>query len=112
MKQLIVVRKDLKMPVGKLAAQVAHASVDAVLNSSKSNIESWKKAGSKKVVVYVNSKEELFVLQRKAKTLKLVTAVIRDAGRTFFKIPTVTCLGIGPDSDEKIDKVTGNLKML
>lgn len=112
MKQLIVVRKDLKMPAGKLAAQVAHASVESVLNSSKANIESWKDDGAKKVVVYVNSKEELFALQRKAKTLKLVTAVIRDAGRTFFKIPTVTCMGIGPDSDEKIDKVTGNLKML
>ena len=112
MKQLIVVRKDLKMPVGKMVAQGAHASVDAVLKSSRDKVDEWKSEGAKKVVVKVDSKKELFELQRKAKSLNLVAAIIRDAAKTFFKKPTVTCLGIGPDDDEKIDKVTGNLKML
>ena len=112
MKQVIVVRKDLKMAAGKLSAQVSHASVEATLNSSKKNIEEWKKQGSKKVVLKVNSEKELLDLQKKAKSLKLTTALIRDAGRTFFKTPTITCLGIGPDKEEKIDKVTGHLKMI
>ncbi|MBL7170063.1 MAG: peptidyl-tRNA hydrolase [Candidatus Aenigmarchaeota archaeon] len=112
MKQVIVVRKDLKMDPGKLAAQCGHASVEAVLKSSKKNIEEWKNQGAKKVIVKIDSKEELLDLQKKAKSLKLVTALIKDAGRTFFKKPTITCLGIGPDKEEKIDKVTGYLKML
>lgn len=112
MKQVIVVRKDLKMTQGKLSAQCSHASVEAVLNSSKKNIEEWKKQGSKKVIVKVGSKKELLDLQKKAKSLKLVCVLIKDAARTFFKKPTITCLGIGPDKEEKIDKVTGHLKML
>lgn len=112
MKQVIVVRKDLKMGPGKLAAQCSHASVEATLNSPKKNIEMWKKEGAKKVIVKVDSEKELLELQRKAKSLKLVAALIRDAGRTFFKKPTITCLGIGPDEEEKIDKVTAHLKML
>jgi len=112
MKQLIVIRTDLKMPLGKACTQSAHASVDAVLKSSSNKVEKWKNDGAKKVVVKVDSQKELFDLQRKAKSLKLVAAIIRDAGKTFFKRPTVTCLGIGPDDDEKIDQVTGNLKML
>jgi len=112
MKQVIVVRKDLKMNPGKACAQVAHASVEAVLNSSKKNIEEWKSEGAKKVIVYVNSKRELLQLQRKAKSLKLVATIIKDAAKTFFKRPTITCLGIGPDTEEKLDRITGDLKML
>lgn len=111
MKQVIVVRKDLEMDPGKLAAQCSHASVEATLKSSKKNIEAWKKEGAKKVVVKVDSEEELLDLQKKAESLGLVTALIKDAAKTFFKKPTITCLGIGPDDDEKIDKVTGKLKM-
>lgn len=111
MKQVIAVRKDLKMPLGKACTQAAHASVEAVLNSSRDKVEAWRSEGAKKVVVKVNSEKELLELQRTAKSLKLVASLITDAGKTFFKQPTITCLGIGPDDDEKIDKVTGSLKM-
>ncbi len=112
MKQVIVVRKDLKMDHGKLAVQCCHASVESVLNSSKDKVEAWRSEGAKKVVVKVNSEKELLDLQKKAKSLKLVASLITDAAKTFFKAPTITCLGIGPDEEEKIDKVTGSLKML
>ena len=111
-KQVIILRKDLKIPLGKACSQISHASVEAVLRSSKKNIEEWQQQGSKKVVVKVDSEKELLDLQNKAKSLKIVAALIRDAGRTFFKKPTITCLGIGPDEEEKIDKLTGELKML
>lgn len=111
MKQCIVVRKDLKMPLGKLAAQVAHASVETVLNSDKKTIDKWKEDGMKKVVLKVENKRQLFNLKKKADKLGLVTAVIKDAGRTFFKRSTITCLGIGPDKEEDIDKITEDLKM-
>ena len=109
MKQVIVVRKNLKMNPGKLAAQCSHASVEAALNSSKKNIEDWKKGGAKKVIVKVDSQKELLGLQKKAKSLKLVASLIKDAGRTFFKKPTTTCLGIGPDKEEKIDMMLSKL---
>lgn len=110
-KQVILVRKDLKMDKGKFAVQSAHASVDAVLNSSKKVIDSWKDDGMKKVVLKVDNKMDLFKYKKKAETFGLITALIKDAARTFFKKPTITCLAIGPDKDEQIDKITSELKM-
>ncbi len=110
-KQVIVARKDLKMPQGKLATQCAHAAVEAVLKSDKEKIRKWQSSGAKKVVLKVSSEKDLIKLNQAAKDLGLKTALIKDAARTFFKSPTITCLGIGPDSEEEIDKVTGNLNM-
>jgi len=112
MKQVILVREDLGMPLGKACAQVAHASVECVLKTSPALLELWKKEGMPKIVLAVKDEQHLKLKMQMAKTEKLVYALIKDAGRTFFKEPTVTCLGIGPDLDEKIDKVTGNLKTL
>ena len=112
MKQVILVRKDLKMPTGKLSAQVSHASVSAVLRTSKDKVEEWEKNGMKKIVLKVNNLKELKHYENLAKKEKIVTALIRDLGKTFFEKPEITCLGIGPDSEQKIDKVTGKLKML
>ena len=112
MKQVILVRTDLNMPKGKLSAQVAHASVNALLKSGKEDIKEWKEEGMKKVVLKVKDKEELLEMKKKCDNADLVNALIEDAGKTFFNEPTVTCLGIGPDKEEKIDKITGKLKML
>ncbi len=113
MKQVILVRTDLKMNKGKLASQCSHASVEAVLNSKKEKVEYWRKKGMKKVVLKVKDKEELLNYFKKAKSLKLTTALITDAGRTVFhNTSTTTCLAIGPDLEEKIDKITSKLKML
>ena len=54
-KQVILVREDLKLPKGKLAAQSSHASVDATLKSDKKIVNSWKKEGAKKVILKVKS---------------------------------------------------------
>lgn len=112
MKQVILVRKDLKMPAGKMSAQVSHASVSAVLKSPKNTIEDWEKQGMKKVVLKVKDEKELLQFEKLAKKYKLVTSLIKDLGKTFFEKPTITCLGIGPDKEDLIDKVTGKLKML
>lgn len=112
MKQVILMRKDLKMPTGKAAAQVAHASVDAVLRSDRRKVGEWMADGAKKVVLKVDDLKELKKYASLASRAGLVTSVITDAGRTFFKKPTTTCVGIGPDSEGSIDSVTGKLKML
>ena len=112
MKQVILLRKDLRMPIGKACAQVAHASVEAVLCSAKGKVDEWLSEGGKKVVLEVSGEDELQHYRKLAMKSKLVTAIIKDAGRTFFNKPTITCLGIGPDADMKIDAVTGKLKIL
>ena len=59
MKQVILVRMDLKLPKGKLAAQVAHASTEALLKSHKDDITKWRSEGMKKVVLKVDDQKEL-----------------------------------------------------
>jgi PTH2 family peptidyl-tRNA hydrolase len=112
MKQVILVRVDLKMDKGKLGAQCGHACVDAVLNSKKSQVDAWKDDGAKKVVLKVQTVAELIKYKKLADKQGLVTALIKDAGKTFFKKPTITCLAIGPDDEDLIDAVTGELKMM
>ncbi|MCD6381532.1 MAG: peptidyl-tRNA hydrolase [Candidatus Aenigmarchaeota archaeon] len=112
MKQAIVVRQDLNMPKGKLAAQVAHASLESALISDKKKVEEWRKNGSKKVVLKVKDLRELRKYLIDAKRAGLKVQLIKDAGNTFFKLPTITCLGIGPDEDKKMDEIVGDLKLL
>jgi PTH2 family peptidyl-tRNA hydrolase len=111
MKQVILVRKDLKLSKGKLASQCSHASVEAVLKSNKEKVDEWRKF-SKKVILKVKDEKELLNFKRLADKEKLVNALIKDAGRTEIPPGTITCLAIGPDDDKKIDKVTGKLKIL
>jgi PTH2 family peptidyl-tRNA hydrolase len=111
-KQVILVRKDLKMSKGKMAAQVSHASVSALLKSHKDDINAWKDQGMKKAVLAVKDEKELLSYKEKADDAGLVTALIIDAGRTELVPGTMTCLGIGPHPEEKIDPITGNLKMI
>ena len=112
MKQVILVRKDLKLPKGKMAAQVAHASLEAAMRSSKEKVETWRSAGAKKVVLEVADEKELLDYQQQAKKANLVASLITDAGHTVVAPGTKTCLGIGPDDEHKIDQLTGKLKMV
>jgi peptidyl-tRNA hydrolase, PTH2 family len=115
MKQAIVVRTDLKMGKGKLAAQVAHASLAAAelaLEKRALWYERWKEGGQAKVVLKVQSESELQELFRKAKSSNLPASLIHDRGLTQVEPGTITCIGVGPGPDEDIDRVTGKLKLL
>ena len=111
LKQVILVRQDLKLTKGKMSAQVAHASVEAVLKSDKKDVQKWRNQGQKKIVLKVKDLKELMKYLQHAKDDGLTTALITDAGHTHIAPGTRTCLGIGPDKEEDIDKVTGSLKM-
>ena len=111
MKQVILVRVDLKMDKGKMAAQCAHAAVEAVLQSDKKVVDAWHAEGMKKIVLKVANVEELMTYHKLAKKQRLVSVIITDAGKTFFKEPTQTCVGIGPAAEATIDRVTGKLLM-
>jgi peptidyl-tRNA hydrolase, PTH2 family len=112
LKQVMLVRDDLKLPKGKMAVQVAHASVNAVLISEKEMVRGWQDEGCKKIVLKVADMKELQRYFRFAKEAGLVAVMITDAGLTTVPPGTTTCAGIGPDDAEKIDRLTGNLKMM
>lgn len=115
MKQAIVVRTDLKMGKGKVAAQVAHASLaaaEAARDRKGSWYEGWKDEGQAKIVLKVESEEELDELFRKARAAGLPASLIQDRGLTQVEPGTVTCLGVGPGPDAAVDEITGKLKLL
>ena len=111
-KQVILVRNDLKLPKGKMAAQVAHASVEAAHNSDRDNVKRWRALGMGKIVLKVDNLEDLYKYAQHAKDEGLVVSIITDAGKTVVAPGTVTCMAIGPDVEAKIDKITGHLKMM
>ena len=84
-KQVIIVRKDLKMSAGKTSAQCSHASVEATFKSDPEKLKRWRNQGMKKVILKVNSKEELLEYKKNAERYKLKTALVVDAGKTVFK---------------------------
>ncbi|MGM5487780.1 MAG: peptidyl-tRNA hydrolase Pth2 [Nanobdellota archaeon] len=115
MKQVILVRMDLKLPKGKLAAQVGHACVEATLKGIKhqrDTVSSWHKEGMKKVVLKVVDEREMLSYMQQAKDEGIMTALITDAGRTIVEPGTRTCLAIGPGEEEKIDRITKKLSLL
>lgn len=114
-KQAIVIRADLEMGKGKIAAQASHASVEGYIETAVTDpekAERWWGEGQKKIVLKVKSERELMELKRTAKEKGLLAIVIRDAGHTQIKAGTATALVIGPDEEGKIDSVTGKLKLL
>jgi len=114
-KQVIVLRKDLRMGIGKIASQVGHAAVLGVERSRKYNklwLMNWFNEGQPKIVVKVNSFEELLQVQSDAEKFMMPLVVVQDRGLTQIPTGTVTCIGIGPAPSDIIDKVTSKLKLL
>ena len=112
MKQIIVVNDSLKLPKGKLAAQVAHAAVAACIDASDKARRTWLSEGMPKVVVKVPDVEELGCLENTARKQGIPASLITDAGKTVVAPGTITALGLGPAEDEKLDNLTGKLKLL
>lgn len=113
-KLVLVVRKDLNMGKGKAAAQCCHATADLIKKLIFKNPEmltKWEECGQPKVVVKADDEEMLFQLEKHARSVGLVTSIIRDAGRTQIASGSRTVLGVGPGPVEIIDKVTGHLKL-
>ena len=125
-KQVIVIRRDLRMRRGKEIAQGAHAATawlaDLILQTMRANDvdhlalspaeRAWLESSFRKVTVKVNSEEELVAVYQKALDAGLVVHLITDRGLTEFGgVPTRTCLAVGPDYDDLIDPVTGDLEL-
>ncbi len=113
-KQVIVVRTDLDMGKGKIAAQVGHACVLGAEHVRKSHPEWWSEwwSGQEKVVVKVSGLKELQEIRRHVIDLNLPWSEVSDAGHTQLAPGTTTCISIGPAPENLIDKITGDLKLL
>lgn len=137
-KQVVVIRKDLKMRTGKSIAQGGHAILGGVikeLNGGFSLAEKppvfdengeyhltlkkdepltiWLLGAFRKITVYVNSEEELLTVYDKAKEAGLPAVLITDNGWTEFNgVLTNTCISIGPAHEDDVNRVTGNLPLL
>lgn len=112
MKQVIVVNEELKLPRGKLAAQVAHAALAAFLCSPREAQRRWLADGMPKVVLRCESATELRALETQAERAGLSVALIEDAGHTVVEAGTLTCIGIGPADPDSVDAITGALKLV
>lgn len=111
-KQAILVRHDLGLPKGKLAAQAAHAAVEAALRAPKGDMDSWRREGMAKIVLKVADEKELYKYIQQAKDDGLATAIISDAGHTVVEPGTVTCGAIGPAHEDAVDAIISALKLL
>lgn len=110
-----MVRRDLEMGCGKIAAQVAHASLGAYEACKKQRpewVECWVNSGWKKIVVKVNSEGELKSLMKQADELSIPYSPVFDAGLTQVEPGTLTCVGFGPAPAQIVDRLTGDLKLL
>lgn len=135
-KMMIVMRRDLKMRKGKIAAQAGHACVEAILmalhkenrmsdlvqtedgmllqnaDRQPSPLSEWFSDGCAKICVYVDSEEELLSIANKAQEKGILAAVITDAGMTeFHGVPTKTCLALEPLPAVVADELTGELPL-
>jgi peptidyl-tRNA hydrolase, PTH2 family len=112
-KLTIVVRADLGMGRGKIAAQASHAAVAAALASiGSADFRAWLRDGQPKVVLRASGEEQLDSLARQASAAGLPVQVIHDAGRTQVSEGTPTCCAIGPAEASRVDAITGELPLL
>jgi peptidyl-tRNA hydrolase, PTH2 family len=133
-KAVCVMRTDLrntdgnKVPKGKLIAQGGHAFLGLITRrlvyhpyddkqaatlflEEGSAFKEWLTHKFTKVVLAVDSEEELLAIADKVICAKLNYSLIMDNGETEFGgVRTLTCIGIGPDWEDKIDAITGHLK--
>ncbi len=107
-----MVRTDLKLGKGKLAAQVAHASVESFLKAPQESQKKWCDEQQKKIVLKVEGEKDLIDTFERAKRARLPCTLVQDAGLTQIPPGTKTAVGIGPAEEEKIDRITGELSLL
>jgi PTH2 family peptidyl-tRNA hydrolase len=112
LKMVLVVRMDLNMSPGKIAAQCVHAALGCVRNSNQAEVDAWESMGEATICLKCNTLDEMNTLRIAANNAGLCTYFVRDAGRTEVEPGSQTVLAIGPAALSRIDSVTGRLKLL
>jgi PTH2 family peptidyl-tRNA hydrolase len=113
-KMLLVIRTDLKMKPGKIAAQVGHATLGAYKTARQSHplaLKYWSYHGQAKVAVKVKTEAEMDEIRQKAIAAGINTHVVHDAGKTQVAAGSRTVLALGPAPIDEIDKIASHLKL-
>ncbi|XP_011693772.1 PREDICTED: peptidyl-tRNA hydrolase 2, mitochondrial isoform X2 [Wasmannia auropunctata] len=112
-KLILVIRTDLKMGKGKVAAQCSHAAVAAYKAARKypKILRAWEESGQAKITLKVDSEAALTEIAKEAKAAGLLSNVVHDAGHTQIPAGSKTVCAVGPGPEELIDQVTGHLKL-
>ncbi|KAF6834360.1 peptidyl-trna hydrolase 2 [Colletotrichum plurivorum] len=122
-KLVLVVRTDLGMTKGKMAAQASHATLACYKSLSRAAVRDpsspaskllsrWERLGQAKIAVQIKNQDEMLELMGKARSLGVTAEVIADAGRTQIEAGSLTVLGVGPAPKSLVDQITGHLKLL
>lgn len=114
-KQVVVIRKDVGMSVGKSIAQACHASLTSFLRVQRDNpdiAQRWLEEGQKKICLKVEGERDLVEFFQKCKDAGIPCELIQDAGHTQLEPGTKTAFAAGPWSEEQLDKILGKLKLL
>jgi PTH2 family peptidyl-tRNA hydrolase len=111
-KMVIVVRSDLNMSPGKIAAQCVHAALRAVKLSNQAFVRTWESQGEPVIALAIEDDAKLEAILLQAVNAGLVVGVQHDAGRTEVEPDTRTCAAIGPALNSKINAITGRLRLL
>ncbi|KXN83558.1 putative peptidyl-tRNA hydrolase 2 [Leucoagaricus sp. SymC.cos] len=114
-KMVLVVRTDLGMTSGKIAAQCGHATLacyKALVKKNPKLVSHWERTGQAKIALKASSENQLIELEAIAKSLNLCARSIHDAGHTQVEAGTRTVLGIGPAPVQLVNEVTGKLRLL
>ena len=119
LKMVFLVRQDLNMGTGKIAAQVGHAVLGAYKNVSYNKdplqidlLNAWEDNSQAKIVLKVKNKEDLLEIEKKAREANINTYMVCDAGRTQIEPGSITVCALGPHYSSTIDKITGHLRLL
>ena len=109
----LIVRIDLKMGRGKIAAQCGHATQDLLLRCrSREALRDYICGASPKIVLKVNNEEEMDTIRKECRDLGLLTHQVIDVGRTQVPAGSKTVLGVGPVRKSIVPQSIKNLKLL
>ncbi|OAA55926.1 mitochondrial peptidyl-tRNA hydrolase [Niveomyces insectorum RCEF 264] len=124
-KLVLVVRTDLGMTKGKIAAQCGHATLACYKSlrrgaerggaggaAASRLLQRWERGGQAKIALQAKGEDTLLTLMGTARSLGVTAEVIADAGRTQIDAGSLTVLGVGPAPKSLVDQVTGHLKLL
>ncbi len=114
-KMVLVVRGEIRLTAGKAAVQVAHAAVllvEQAIDRGRPELDPWRAQGQKKIALVAPTLADLQQIERHARGVGILTAMVQDAGLTEVAPGTVTCLGLGPALTGELDPLTGTLPLL
>ena len=111
-KQVIIIRKDLKMGCGKMCGQAAHGSILSMIISNQDVTNDWINEGMRKIVLKTNSLEELQDLNKRLTENNIKSTFVNDFGLTQVEHGTATTLAVEILDENIIDEYINEFKLL